>query len=176
MKQVLVILRGAPSSGKSTLAKKLRDYDKKIVWLKVDNFKPFFSDNTDIIVDDVNKTAINSLSYLLDQGFSVIMEGIFQNPKYIQQAVDLAVQKNIPVFVYQLECPLKTLQERDKTREGIKEGCRKPLGDDVIERLFNIIENNSFKNIVKLNTEQKSFDECLVIIKINFDYGLQNKN
>ena len=80
MKQVLVILRGAPSSGKSTLANKLRDYDKRIVWLKVDNFKPFFSDNTDLIVDDVNKTALNSLNYLLDQGFSVVMEGIFQNP------------------------------------------------------------------------------------------------
>ena len=176
MKQVLVILRGAPSSGKSTLAKNLRDYNKRIVWLKVDNFKPFFSDNTNIIVDDVNKTAINSLSYLLDQGFSVIMEGIFQNPQYIQNAIDIAKQKNIPSFAYQLGCSLRTLQERDKTREGVKEGCRKLLGDEVIKRLYEVIENNPFKNIVKLNTEQKSFDECLIIIKRNFDYGLQNKN
>lgn len=169
MKQILIILRGAPASGKSTIAKKLRDYDKKIVWLKVDNFKPFFSDNTDLIVDDVNKIAINSLSYILDQGFSVIMEGIFQNPKYIQQAIDLAKQKNIPVYIYQLECSLKTLQERDKTREGVKEGCRKVLGDDVIERLYKVIENNPCKEAIKLDTEKTSLDECVKLIKKNFN-------
>jgi len=168
MKQVLVILRGAPSSGKSTLANKLRDYDKRIVWLKVDNFKPFFSDNTDLIVDDVNKTALNSLNYLLDQGFSVIMEGIFQNPQYIQNAIDIAKQKNIPSIVYQLDCSLKTLQERDKTREGVKEGCRKLLGDEVIKRLYEVIENNPFKNIVKLDTEKVSIDECINLLKKNF--------
>lgn len=167
MKQVLIILRGAPSSGKSTIAKRLRDYDKKIVWLKVDNFKPFFSDNTDLIVDDVNKTAINSLSYLLDQGFSVIMEGIFQDPQYIQQAVNLAKQKNIPVFVYQLSCSLKTLQERDKIREGIKEGCRKLLGDEVIERLYKVIESNPFIENIELDTEKASIDECTNILKKN---------
>ena len=168
MKQVLVILRGAPSSGKSTLANKLRDYDKRIVWLKVDNFKPFFSDNTDLIVDDVNKTALNSLNYLLDQGFSVVMEGIFQNPQYIQNAIDIAKQKNIPSFAYQLGCSLRTLQERDKTREGVKEGCRKLLGDEVIKRLYEVIENNPFKNIVKLDTEKVSIDECINLLKKNF--------
>ena len=167
MKQVLVILRGAPASGKSTIAKKLRDYDKKIVWLKVDNFKPFFSDNTDLIVDDVNKTAINSLIYLLDQGFSVIMEGIFQNPQYIQNAIDIAKQKNIFVYTYQLDCSLKTLRKRDKVREGIKEGCRKPLGDDVIERLYRVIKNNSFKEAVELDTEKVSIDECISLIQKN---------
>lgn len=169
MQQSLVILRGAPSSGKSTISKKLRDYDKKIVWLKVDNFKPFFSDNTDVIVDDVNKTAVNSLNYLLDQGFSVVEEGIFQNPKYIQEAVNLAKQKKIPVFVYQLECSLNTLQERDKKREGVKESCRKPLGDEKIKNLYQTVNNNPFPEIIKINTENISLDECIEKIRTNFN-------
>ena len=168
MKQVLIVLRGAPASGKSTIAKKLRDYDKKIVWLKIDSFKPFFSDDTDLIVDDVNKTALNSLDYFLDQGYSVIMEGIFQNPQYIKKAVDIAKQKSLSVSVYQLDCSLQTLQERDKTREGVKEGCRKVLGYEVIERLYKAIENNPFENIIKLDTEKISLDQCLEIIKKNF--------
>lgn len=45
MKQVLIVLRGAPDSGKSTISKRLRDSDNKIVWLKTNNFKPFFSDS-----------------------------------------------------------------------------------------------------------------------------------
>lgn len=169
MKQVLIILRGAPSSGKSTIAKSLRNYEKKIAWLKVDNFKPFFAESTDSILDDVNKTAITVLSYLLDQKFSVIMEGVFQNPDYIQEAVNKAKQKNVSVFVYELKCSLNTLQERDKTRPGIKEGCRKPLGDFIINNLNKIIEDNPFKEAIKLDTEKVSLDECIKIIKKNFD-------
>lgn len=165
MNQILIILRGAPASGKSTIAKSLRDYNKKIVWLKVDNFKPFFSDNTEIIVDDVNKTAINSLNYFLDQGFSVIMEGIFQNPEYISKAVHIAKEKNIPVFTYQLICSLQTLQKRDKTREGIKEGCREPLGDDLINKLNKTIKNNPYQDSKILDTENMSLSECLEILK-----------
>jgi len=45
MKQVLIVLRGAPASGKSTISKRLRDSDNKIVWLKTDNLKSFFPDS-----------------------------------------------------------------------------------------------------------------------------------
>lgn len=169
MKQILIILRGTPSSGKSTIAKNLRDYKKKIAWLKVDNFKPFFAESTDSILDDVNKTALTVLNYLLDQQFSVVMEGVFQNPTYIQEAVNIAKQKNISVFAYELKCSVKILQERDKIRPGIKERCRKPLGDFIINNLNKIIENNPFKEAIKLDTEKASLDECIKIIKNNFN-------
>lgn len=169
MKQILIMLRGAPSSGKSTIAKSLRNYEKKIVWLKVDNFKPFFAESTDSILDDVNKTALTVLDYLLSQKFSVVMEGVFQNPLYIQRAVNLAGQKNIPVIVYELKCSLNILQERDKTRPGVKEGCRRPLGDFVIGNLSKIIKTNPFETAIKLDTENNSFDECIKLLKKNFD-------
>lgn len=169
MKQILVVLRGAPSSGKSTIAKSLRDYEKKIAWLKVDNFKPFFAESNDLILDDVNKTAITVLNYLLDKKFSVIMEGIFQNPTYIQEAVNLARQKNIPSVVYELKCSLETLQKRDKARPGVREGYRKPLGDFVINNLSDIIKKNPFKGALQLDTENLSLAECIDVIKKNFD-------
>lgn len=169
MKQILIILRGAPSSGKSTIAENLRDYKKKIVWLKVDNFKPFFAESADSILDDVNKIALTVLKYLLDQRFSVVMEGVFQNPAYIQEAVNIAKQKNVTVFVYELKCSVKILQERDKTRHGVKEGCRRPLGNFVIENLSRIIEKNPFKKAAKIDTEGTSLNECIQLIRKNFD-------
>ncbi len=169
MKQVLIILRGAPSSGKSTIAKSLRDYERKIAWLKVDNFKPFFAESSDIILEDVNKTALAVLQHLLDQKFSVVMEGVFQNPLYIQEAVDMAKQKNVPAVVYELNCSVKTLQERDKTRPGVKEGCRKQLDDFVIRNVSGIIEKNPFHGAVKLDTEKTSLDECVNLLQKNFD-------
>lgn len=168
MKQVLIILRGAPSSGKSTIAKNLRDYEKKIAWLKVDNFKSFFAESSDLILDDVNKSAIAVLNYLLDKKFSIIMEGVFQNPTYIQEAINLAKQKNIPSVVYELKCSIETLQERDKIRPGVKQGCKKPLGNFVINNLSGIIKKNPFKNALQLNTEDFSLTKCIDVIKKNF--------
>jgi len=168
MKQALIILRGAPSSGKSTIAKKLRDYDKKIVWLKVDNFKPFFS-GTDEFTDIMSKAALASLNCLLDNNYSVIYEGIFQNPLFAEEAIKLAQNKNIPVFTYQLMCSLKTLQDRDLTRIGVKEGCRKPLGNELIEKIYNTVEKNPIKKSTTLDTEKLSLEKCFNLIKRNFD-------
>ncbi|MFH0773496.1 MAG: zeta toxin family protein [bacterium] len=168
MKQVLVILRGAPACGKSTISAQLRDMSDKIVWLKTDNFKPFFL-NTGVYTDIMNKTALASLSCLLDNKYSVIYEGIFQNPLFVEAAKKVGQEKNIPVFVYQITCSLKTLQDRDLMRPGIKEGCRKPLGNEVIEKIYNTVENNPIAGAVALNTEQFSLEECLAIIRKNFE-------
>ena len=97
------------------------------------------------------------------------MEGVFQNPGYIQEALALAKQRNITAFVYKLKCSIETLQARDKTREGIKEGCRKPLGDNVIKRLYNIIEDNPYDESIKLDTENESVNECIKRINKHFD-------
>lgn len=169
MKQVLIVLRGAPCSGKTTIGENLRDFDKKIVWLKTDNIKMFFSNFEDRTLDEVMETALATLNHLLDKGYSVIYDGIFKKPEYIQKVIDLAKSKNILTVVYQLTCSLKTLQERDKNRVGVKEGFRKPLGDKLIESLFNTVENNPIEGAIELNTEEKSLEECLEVIRKNFD-------
>ncbi len=130
----------------------------------MDNFKDFFAKDVaeqNEAVDYVNQSAINTLEYLLNEGFSVVMEGIFQNPKYVSSAVGLAKQKKIESKVYELECSLKTLQERDKVRVGVKEGCRKPLGDESIAMLDQVIKDNPWSGSEKLNTEKLFLEECV---------------
>jgi len=165
MKQVLIVLRGAPASGKSSIAKNLRDFGKKIIWLKVDNFKDFFSEVSEEALSEANKAGLATLNYLLDKGYSVIFEGIFKNPDWANNATKLAQQKNIPVFIYQLSCSLKTLQERDQARPGIKEGCRKPLGDKTIEFLYREVESKPIANTIKLDTNKLSIEECIKTIQ-----------
>lgn len=170
--QKLIVLRGAPASGKSTIAKKLRNFKQRITWLKVDNFKPFFSDSVseeNDAVDYVNQAAISTLQHLLSQGFSVVMEGIFQNPKYITLAAEVAKKKNIQFKVYKLECPLKILQSRDKNRPGVKEGCRKPLGNKAIAYLYNVIEENPWNGTEKLDAEKLSLEKCVELLKKTFN-------
>lgn len=162
MSQFLVIIRGAPASGKTTIAKQLRDYQQKIAWLKVDNFKDFFSDDAQPAQQkNVDGAALTTLQYLLDNQFSVVMEKIFFDPFIIPLAIKEARKRNIPVQVFQLQTSLATLQERDQNRPGIKEGCRKPLGNEVIQKIYEQLESTPYPGAIQLNTEELSLEECV---------------
>jgi predicted ABC-type ATPase len=86
--QKVIILRGVTASGKSTIAKSYRDFEKRIAWLKVDNFKDFFAADSTPALEYVNGSSVATLQYLLEQGFSVVMEGVFQKTDAIVKAVE----------------------------------------------------------------------------------------
>jgi chloramphenicol 3-O-phosphotransferase len=165
MNQFLIILRGTPASGKTTIARTMRNFENKIVWLKVDNFKDFFAEDSSIALKFVNGSAVATMSYLFDEGFSVVMDGVFQDTSAITDAVKIASERNIKNIVYEIECSLESLQERDRTREGVKEGFRKPLGDETIESIYKILKDSPYSNAQTINTENKTIEECLGQIK-----------
>jgi chloramphenicol 3-O-phosphotransferase len=170
MNQFLVIIRGTPASGKSTIAKSFRDFSKKIVWLKVDNFKDFFSDDSSEALEYVNRSAIATLEYLLDEGFSVVMEGVFQDTKAIRFATNIAKQKSIPYNVFQTDIPLEIIKQRDLERPGVKEGLRKPLGDQALEQIYSVVKNTPYEGSVILDTNKYSLEECRKIIQDSLNY------
>ncbi len=166
MNQFLVIIRGAPASGKTTLAKSLRNFDEGIVWLKVDNFKDFFSDEAKLREQKfVDECALSALKYLLNQGFSVVMEKIFYDPFIIPLATNEAQQLGIKVLVFQITCSSKTLLMRDRARPGVKEGCRKPLRKDTIEKIQNHLDETFLPQAIILDTEKFTIEECVNIVR-----------
>lgn len=166
--QRLIILRGCVASGKSTIAKRFRNFKNKTVWLKVDNFKDFF-DSFDIEVRPYVHSATNAtLDYFLKEGFSAVLDGVFQNPIFIDNAVEVAKKYKILYRVFQLKVSLKTLQERDKKREGVPEGHRKPLGDVAIAVIYNRLEENPYPGAITLDTENLSIDEAVNFINQQF--------
>lgn len=167
MKQTLVILRGAPASGKTTLGERLRSKENNVVWLKIDNLKPFFSEDWGDSLDEVNKLALVMINQLLSDGFSVVFDGIFKNPTHALDAKKLAESKNVPCVIYQLECSLETLQKREDERSA--QFQRDHFGKDTIQRLYEKVINNPIEGSIPLNTETQSIDECLEIIKKNFE-------
>jgi chloramphenicol 3-O-phosphotransferase len=169
MSQKLVILRGPAASGKTTLGESLRDYDNKIVWLSVDKMKPIFSDFEDRTLDASNKASLATLKYLLDEGYSVVFDGIFKDINCVYEAVEIARSRNIPAVVYQLKCSLETLQSRDKVRPGVKEGYRKPLGAELIKSIYNTNINNPIEGAIELDTENQTLEQCVKIIEKNFE-------
>lgn len=168
MKQKVIILRGAPASGKTTIAKSYRDFDKKIAWLKVDNFKDFFAEDASEALDYVNGSAIATLKYLLENGFSIVIDGIFQDTTAIDDAISICHELNIPVKVFELKVSLNTLKERDSIREGVREGLKKPLGDETVEKIYNTLSASPYQGAVVLNTEENNIKECKEIINNSF--------
>jgi chloramphenicol 3-O-phosphotransferase len=169
MSQKLVILRGAACSGKTTIAESIRNYDGKIAWISIDNFKRIFSNFLDSALDDVNKSAVLTLNDILNRGFSVIADGIFKKPEHLHALIAVAKEKNIPFIIYQLDCSLETLKKRDKTRKGVKAGWFPPLGDELIESLYRKVVENPIENAIHLDTEKLSLEECIRIVKKNFE-------
>ena len=169
MTQKVIILRGAPASGKTTLAKSYRNFDKKVAWLKVDNFKDFFAEDATSALEFVNGSASATLEYLLNQGFSVVVDGIFQDTRAIDEMLSIANRKSIAVKVFELSVSLETLNQRDNQREGVPEGLRKPLGADAITQIYSTLKSNSYPNSIQLDTEHNSIDKCKIIIDKTFE-------
>lgn len=165
MKQKLLILRGAPASGKSSIARSLRDFEKKIAWIKVDNFKPFFADDASDALEYVNGAANAVTEYLLSQGFSVIMEGVFQNPSAIEDALEIAKQKNISAQAFELHCSLETLLERDKNRKEVKSGHRRIMDESIMKTIYKTISNNPCKSAEIFYTENITLKESVDIFQ-----------
>lgn len=167
--QRVIVLRGAPASGKTTIAKSYRNFETKVAWLKIDNFKVFFAEDSSPALNYVNGSAIVTLDYLLREGFSVVVDGIFQDISVVNKAVEVAQNHHIPIRIFELEVSLVALQQRDKVREGVPEGIRKPLGDDTIANIYSVIKEKHFPNAITLDTENHSVEECKIIIDNSFD-------
>ncbi len=156
------------ASGKSTIAKKYRSFHDKMAWIKVDNFKELFDHFEKGARPVVHGTANAALDYLLKNGYSVVMEGVFQNVLFIDQAVQVAQKQQVPCKVFALEASLETLQKRDKVRVGVKEGCREPLTDEEMAHIFQNIQKNPYTSAIPLDTENLTVEAAMQFIDAQF--------
>ena len=95
------------------------------------------------------------------------MDGIFRDVhlNILKQAVDEAKKRQFPIKVFQLDCSLQILLERDKKRVEETNGIRKPLGDVNITHIYENLKNNPVPNAEIIDTQRRSLEECIAIIK-----------
>lgn len=161
MKQALLIIRGGPLSGKSTIGRSLRNFEEKIVWIKVDSFKDFFSEDATGARDYVYGSAAAVARYLLSKGFTVVAEGIFQRPEWIKVLTDVADEAGVPHYIFQLQASEETRIQRMKDR------YRDARFEQSLERNLELereIQENPVEGTIILDTGKNSIDECAAII------------
>jgi predicted kinase len=161
-KPTLVILRGGPSTGKSTICEEIRKKDPKIIWLHVDSFKRFVNSgkpNTDR--DHWYHAASATLDYFLSQNFTVIAECIFQYRKHVNIFLKTAKKHHAKALVFELVANPKSLIKRDRGRKGVPEGLRPPLPEKTIKSLTSLVNENHFPGAIIIKTDQTTIKDTV---------------
>ncbi|MBI2036510.1 AAA family ATPase [Candidatus Microgenomates bacterium] len=169
MQQTLIILRGAPASGKSTVCEEIQKRKKNIVWFHVDSFKRFLNSRNEVSDrDHWYGAAAASLDYFLNKKFSVLAEGIFQYHKHVNLFIQIAQKHGVKIKIFDFVAHNDILLQRDKTRKGVPEGLRKALAEETIKNLAHEIYNNKFPDAKIIDTEKESIEHIVQKILSEF--------
>lgn len=155
----LIIIRGNSGSGKSTVAKKIRekaDCEKKIALVEQDYLRRFIlKEKEKESENNVDLIRLNVI-FALERGYDVILEGILFSQRY-KNMLEEVMSKAGESYVYYLDIPFEETLRRHQTKcnahdFGEKEMMSWYKENDVLglqkEKVLN--ENLSEDEIVKL--------------------------
>lgn len=162
--QKLIILRGAPGTGKSTVAEKLRDVGKDKIWLHIDWLGHFFPRSLHQAHSLHYKTAKNFAEFFLSMGYSIIADGMFEESEWINWFVDLAKERKIGCKVFELTASVKDIMERDRRHPGVKAGWRGSIKKRNLEAKIEWFRKHPYPKAIQINSSQKSSEEIVKFI------------
>jgi len=162
----VVIIRGPPGSGKSTISKEVGKMLKDpVIVLNKDAFiNGLVTFNTEKIDQDKIFT-IPMLESALKEKINVIIDGIYGGDKGADKIIRVekyAKKNNAKFYVFNLNCSLKTSFKRIDTRKGhIVPGEFKKE-----ERIkwYNYVYENKYKKLIQIDTENLSQEQTINFI------------
>lgn len=162
--QNLIVLRGAPGTGKSTVAEKLRDIGKDKIWLHIDWLGHFFPRLLHQAHSLHYKTAKNFAEFFLSMGYSIIVDGMFEETEWIDWFVDLAKERKIGYRVFEFTASVKDILERDKEHPGVKQGWRNPIQKKKLKARLKWFQEHPYPKTSRVNSSEKSPEEIVRFI------------
>lgn len=164
----LIVLRGPSGSGKSTVAKAIRleqlKNGKKIAYVEQDYFRRIVLKEKDIIngfnIELIKKTII----LLLENGYDVIVEGIFDSRRYEEMFENLINYHTDNNYFFYFNISLEETLRRHKTKD-----CANEFGEIELRSWY---RDKDFLKCVKekILMEKSSLEEMIKFITktINF--------
>lgn len=155
----LVVLRGNSGSGKSTVAKKLREQatsDRKIAIVEQDYLRRFILKERKVDNGDNIDLIQQTVEFALKRDYYVILEGILWSKRYSKMLHALLRQAN-ETFVYYIDVSIEGTLERHKTKHNAHEYGEKEMREwyinhDVLGTKNEVVipESSSMEETVKL--------------------------
>ena len=162
--QKLIILRGVPGTGKSTVAKKLRDTGKDKIWLHIDSIGHFFPRLLHEAHSLHYETAKNFAKFFLSMGYSIIADGMFEETEWVDWFVDLAKERKINCRVFEFTASVKDILERDRGHSGVKHGWRSPIRKKDLKARLKWFRKHTYSKTTRINSSEKSPEEIVKFI------------
>jgi predicted kinase len=142
----VILLKGAPGSGKSTWAKAELAKDPEN-WVRINNDSLREMMNGSVWSSGYEKIITSTRSFLLREALkrdkSVILDNVNANKRHFEEACTIAqtMQKDIKVREVAFYCELDELLRRDALREG-----KARVGEEVVRKWFKELGKDQFKH------------------------------
>lgn len=172
--QSLIVLRGAPGTGKSTVAEKLRDIGKDKTWLHIDWLGHFFPRSLHQTHSLHYQTAKHFAEVFLSMGYSVIVDGMFEETEWVDWFIDLAKERKIGCRVFEFTASVKDILARDKKHLGVKQGWRNPIQKKDLEVRLKWFQRHPYPKATQINSSERSLEEIVrfILQEVGWKRGL----
>jgi len=156
---LLIIIRGAPSTGKTTVAYLLSRKIPHAYKISVDSLTGMFtlpgseSKEWKQVRPLGQELARILTDYLLNQGKTVIAEEVFPEVRYISDLEGVAKKNKVKSYVFELITPMEILSQREGVRPDAK-------ADKPVKKLAGYIQQNPYPGAIKINTAPLSATHC----------------
>jgi tRNA uridine 5-carbamoylmethylation protein Kti12 len=137
----LIILRGNSASGKSTVAKQLRDSSsRKIAIVEQDYLRRFILKEKETEGTDNIGLIYQTVIYALSRGYDVILDGILYFPRYGKMLQKL-VKRCPDNYIYYFNVSFEETLKRHKTKP-----VAQAYGEKEMRDWYNHMDVTDFKN------------------------------
>lgn len=134
MSTKMIILKGAPACGKSTLARKLVEERSPAIIVNRDSIRDmcgkYWVQEREPLITELE---VHAVTTALTSNYSVIIDATNLNPKTLSKWHRIAADLHIPIEEIVVELPLEEAIKRDKKRG--EEGGR-AVGEDVVRGFY----------------------------------------
>lgn len=116
----LIIIRGNSGSGKSTIAKKVREkakYNDKIAIVEQDYLRRFILKEKEKESENNIELIAQTATFALGKGYQVILEGILYSERYLEMLKEL-IEKSDESYIYYLDISLEESLKRHNTKSN----------------------------------------------------------
>jgi predicted kinase len=154
----LIVIYGAAGSGKTTLAEQLHKELSYTAHIGADHIKRFISEFREVLShSEVTRKVINvmAVEYLKNDINVIVEQGMTKED--IKGLQKIAEENNAKFFVYRLDIPRPTADERANQRHA---ALNKPLiPKEILDSLYEQYQSNDYPNTAVFDSEKMSTEE-----------------